>query len=270
MLKMSTTEEQMLPIIPFGKYKGQSVTSLLNDVKYLEWCKQQEWFQKYPVIYNICVNQTITNVNQSSKTPEHNKLQNKFMDLSFRQKILKTLDIELFGEEKSVKFEDKFNWDVVIRYDSQGICFEIKPLLGDDYPCVLRKLKSQRELTRSHILNNRYKGDRYKSDYKSYVSAEEYNLKRDKKFDWERIEIVLVVGEFSSKYTSREQLLAIFNQEKIRVIFTDELGIESNFIDKDIKDINDMKEEIRSLRQKLQQAEEKIKQQQDEIRLKLN
>jgi len=28
-----------LPLVPFGKYKGQPITNLLNDTKYLEWCK---------------------------------------------------------------------------------------------------------------------------------------------------------------------------------------------------------------------------------------
>ena len=46
-------------IVPFGKYKGQSIINLLNDKKYLEWCKNQEWFKKFTVVYNICVNQTI-------------------------------------------------------------------------------------------------------------------------------------------------------------------------------------------------------------------
>lgn len=44
------------PIIPFGKYKGQPITTLLKDTNYLEWCKQQEWFKKFPIVYNICVN----------------------------------------------------------------------------------------------------------------------------------------------------------------------------------------------------------------------
>ena len=57
------------PIIPFGKYKGQPITTLLKDTNYLEWCKQQEWFKKFPIVYNICVNQTIVNQNENSKTP---------------------------------------------------------------------------------------------------------------------------------------------------------------------------------------------------------
>ena len=53
------------PIIPFGKYKGQPITTLLKDTNYLEWCKQQEWFKKFPIVYNICVNQTIVNQNEN-------------------------------------------------------------------------------------------------------------------------------------------------------------------------------------------------------------
>ena len=41
------------PLVPFGKYKGKPIASLLNDTKYLEWCKQQEWFKNFPIVYNI-------------------------------------------------------------------------------------------------------------------------------------------------------------------------------------------------------------------------
>ena len=58
----------------------------LSDQKYLEWCKQQTWLDKYPIVYNICVNQTITNHN--SKTPEHNKMQNMFVKESVQKNLL--------------------------------------------------------------------------------------------------------------------------------------------------------------------------------------
>ena len=34
-----------LPIVTFGKYKGKPVTEMLADTKYVEWCKQQEFFR---------------------------------------------------------------------------------------------------------------------------------------------------------------------------------------------------------------------------------
>jgi hypothetical protein len=79
------------PIIPFGKYKGQPITTLLKDTNYLEWCKQQEWFKKFPIVYNICVNQTIVNQNENSKTPEHNKIQNLFLEEENQNKLYDVL-----------------------------------------------------------------------------------------------------------------------------------------------------------------------------------
>jgi len=141
-------EEQLLPIVPFGKYKDKSVLELLADEKYVEWLKQQSWFSNQKQIYNIVVHQTIPTTN-NSKTPEHNKLQNLFLDKSNQHKLLSKLFksdlidrinlftdaniIRCFGEniipefinkldKTTIKFEDKFNWDLVMYYhDSQEI-----------------------------------------------------------------------------------------------------------------------------------------------------
>jgi uncharacterized protein (DUF3820 family) len=83
-------EEQLLPIVPFGKYKDKSVLELLADEKYVEWLKQQSWFSNQKQIYNIVVHQTIPTTN-NSKTPEHNKLQNLFLDKSNQHKLLSQL-----------------------------------------------------------------------------------------------------------------------------------------------------------------------------------
>ena len=114
-------DAQSLPIVPFGKYKGQPITTLINDTKYLEWCKQQEWFQKFPIVYNICVNQTITSTNQNSKTPEHNKLQNLFLEKKNIEKFLRLI-YKKFKYRKnipyldaSIEFEGSFNWDIIIK-----------------------------------------------------------------------------------------------------------------------------------------------------------
>lgn len=141
-------EEQLLPIVPFGKYKDKSVLELLADVKYVEWLKQQSWFSNQKQIYNIVVHQTISTTN-NSKTPQHNKLQNLFLDKSNQHKLLSKLFngsidginnlftdaniIRCFGENiipefinkldnTTIKFEDKYNWDLVMYYyDSQQI-----------------------------------------------------------------------------------------------------------------------------------------------------
>jgi hypothetical protein len=135
-------EEQLLPIVPFGKYKDKSVLELLADEKYVEWLKQQPWFSNQKQIYNIVVHQTIPTTN-NSKTPEHNKLQNMFLDKNNQEKLLSKLFninlhrinnlfadediIRCFGEniipefinkldKTTIKFEDKFNWDLVLYY----------------------------------------------------------------------------------------------------------------------------------------------------------
>lgn len=147
-------EEQILPIVPFGKYKDKSVLELLADEKYVEWLKQQSWFSNQKQIYNIVVHQTIHTTN-NSKTPEHNKLQNLFLDTRNQQKLLSKLFkndlidginnlfkeadiIRLFGEniipefinnldKTTINFEDKFNWDLVLYYkDTQGFTITSK------------------------------------------------------------------------------------------------------------------------------------------------
>lgn len=324
-------DAQTLPLVPFGKYKGQPITTLLNDTKYLEWCKQQEWFQKFPIVYNICVNQTITTNNQNSKTPEHNKLQNLFLERNFNITFINYLfrfdksiillnrlyDNEEYkfyfgnqkfntidyGLEKSLitpVFETIFNWDVRLlcgKYETIGmrsndnnieldskyynekmviykklfsnikyvnylyggqechysfadidvsIYIEIKPHMGDDYPNVLRKMNTQKNLTND--IDGIY---------------------------------ILLIGEYASQHTTKEQIIQIFKQSKIRIVFMCELfnNLPSQIITEQIEktqeemqDITiypipqqEIEEENKLLREKLLQAEEKIKQLEEEI-----
>jgi len=371
-------DTQSLPLVPFGKYKGQPITTLMNDTKYLEWFKQQELLQKFPIVYNICVNQTITTTNQNSKTPEHNKLQNMFLNKKNQMKLLNRLigsnigvkfkqrfELLILDEEfiryfdsftithviggdpvsrkhkkinnfvpefyrslidTRIVFEDKYNWDFVLYYnDYQTINFktkcdvakrisadlsyrntqlidkvyniikkynfgndhlrdcgyirendlfiikeesnyevciqavlksinifcELKPILSDDYPCVLRKLKTQIELTE--------------------------NGKKEKSGIY-----VLLIGSFTSKYTSKEELITIFKQSNINVIFTEEIFGTSKGVEVEIntntqkllsyENENKLIEENKHLtnnllqtQEKLLQAEERIKQLEEEI-----
>lgn len=148
---------------------------LIADKKYVEWLKLQSWFSNYKQIYNIVVHQTITTNN--SKTPEHNRLQNLFLDKIFLKNLSNIIKDDYDSYHKIIKFtsyniefEGEFNWDCIINfyYDyeclkGRGCCdmkinhggemplfIEIKPILGDDYPCVLRKMKTQIELTKKH------------------------------------------------------------------------------------------------------------------------
>ena len=152
-------EEQILPIVPGkGKYAGKPVTELIADKWYVDNVLKKEenktWFnpnnKNWAPIYNIIVNQTIS-TNKDGNTPEHNKLQNLFLDKINQQKLLskifnhdltcainfcadpniircfgKNIIPELFNklDKTTIKFEDKFNWDLVIYYrDTEVISF---------------------------------------------------------------------------------------------------------------------------------------------------
>jgi len=152
-------EDQILPIVPTGKYAGKSVLDLMADEWYvnnvLQKDENKKWFnptnKNWAPIYNIIVNQNIS-TNKDGKTPEHNKLQNLFLEpvnqekllsqlFKFNRDKLKTLFtdediIRCFGiktipkliynlNKTSVKFEERFNWDVVLYYtDKQSIRVE--------------------------------------------------------------------------------------------------------------------------------------------------
>lgn len=302
------------PIIPFGKYKGQPITTLLADTKYLEWCKQQEWFKKFPIVYNICVNQTIVNQNENSKTPEHNKIQNLFLeeenqnrliDLLFKatknkfNKINEGFNHKDYSEyfqgckESSmtfhqlfkikVEFETKYNWDILLQInkwggssivvkfneeiyknndleirqkyfndifnfdmrpgvmypeliyiDSYNIYIEIKPLLGDDYPNVLRKMNIQKDLTYCDL---------------------------DKRGDSDKRIIILLVKDFASSTTTREQIIQIFNQSNIKVIFLKDITEDDvKLVETNKDNISELKEYIIKLEEENTMLKETLKQ----------
>lgn len=190
-------EEQLLPIVPFGKYKDKSVLDLLADEKYVEWLKQQSWFSNQKQIYNIVVHQTIPTTN-NSKTPEHNKLQNLFLDKSNQQKLLSKLFkndlidrinlftdaniIRCFGEniipefinkldKTTIKFEDKFNWDLVMYYyDNQQITItsNLETELFDKI-----KYKEQYDIEEQEIYKNKILSYEEKINIREIIDKEE-------------------------------------------------------------------------------------------------
>ena len=313
-------DTQTLPLVPFGKYKGQPITTLLNDTKYLEWCKQQEWFQKFPIVYNICVNQTITSNNQNSKTPEHNKLQNLFLDNQNVHKLLKIIKKNTSNNihitSGNITFEGMFNWDLIIKdyqwwlcdcdwthkknndtcdcelyknyrqthkipKECQDLIFndlycEIKPLLGDDYPCVLRKMNSQIELTNNYATKQNEENDKklkkeYRENKNYWLSIEEFNY--DLYQEHIKPTFLLIIKDFNSTTTTKEQLITIFNQSYIKIIFIDDLFIdyETQSIIERVENPQNQdelimkNEENKLLRDKLLHADEKIKQLQHEL-----
>jgi hypothetical protein len=53
--------------------------------------------------------------------------------------------------------------------------YEVKPCLGDDYPCVLRKMKTQIGLTNNYAKKyNENKRDSYKKEYETDLTMRQY------------------------------------------------------------------------------------------------
>jgi hypothetical protein len=276
-------DTQSLPLVPFGKYKGQPITELLADTQTLNYYKDSGILQKYPIVYNICVNQTITTPNQNSKTPQHNILQNLFLENKNVEKLWNIIINKYCKSNRhkplklnsyKIEFEGRFNWDCIFVFDNDTQCLngrhccssefdisalfvfsEIKPLLGDDYPCVLRKMKNQIELT--------------KNAYKKETGFGIFYLK-----------YLLIIKEYNSINTSKDELIKIFTQSGIKIVFTNEIldNLPSKMTITPEEEISDnsiihttpqqeTEEENKLLREKLLHAEEKIKQLEEEILL---
>ena len=148
-------------LVPFGKYKGQPMEVMQMDTRYCEWLATQDWFrEQYGNVYNQVI---INNFTEPSETPEHNRLQMRFLDENFVESFvskklrpaisakyfhIENIQFEHYGCDVCIEYSySKYSDDEADRYNS--VCFEIKPCLGDDFPAVLRQMKKNR---------NRYSG----------------------------------------------------------------------------------------------------------------
>jgi hypothetical protein len=75
-------------IIPFGKYKGQPLERLAQDTEYLSWLRQQSWFlEKFGWIDKAII--VIQHgPAEPEETPEHNRLQARFLNRRFCWTVL--------------------------------------------------------------------------------------------------------------------------------------------------------------------------------------
>jgi hypothetical protein len=135
-------------VVPFGKYKDQPVEAMAADRDYIDWLLAQSWFKdKYQNIYTLVIN----NFTEPSETPEHNLLQALFLDDAFVKRVVavhhsgtiysKVWESEGYLTELRVSFEMS-GADVYIDLCGVKFAVEIKPVIGDDYPAVLRQIRN--------------------------------------------------------------------------------------------------------------------------------
>lgn len=171
----------MSNLVPFGKYRGQPVEKMVADREYCDWLMQQPWFaDRFRDVYNVVINYG----GEPTETPEHNRLQARFLDHEFCLALLRKvhpLSFDFRAQEaadnwereeraKAVVVSDEpvrvvnvvfevNGWDVRAEfgggldlgarygwtYGPVGFLFvECKPSIGDDYPAVLRQVKGYR------------------------------------------------------------------------------------------------------------------------------
>ena len=180
-------------IVPFGKYKGKPIEALAQDRSYVDWMTQQPGIvDRYPEIIAALNNVNVTIINNNfaepSATPEHNRVQAKFLDDDFIMDILRRFNIVRPGRAMHIRdkrFEVSGN-DVVLllntwdesndempNFRAGGIRVEVKPTIGDDYPAVLRQATSAGSCPQYSIISNA-NDDGILLPSRSIVYTEEY------------------------------------------------------------------------------------------------
>jgi len=170
----------IMEIVPFGKYKDQPVEALAQDKQYIDWLMGQDWFNaRYPQLRTVIIN----NFKEPAETPEHNKMQGKFLnddfciafaktafpsdfedrtynDLIYKEPCKNRIDksFEVNGVDVSLQLDIRFKHidclpdskeqhieiDESRVFQSTWIRIEVKPAVGDDFPAVLRQMRASR------------------------------------------------------------------------------------------------------------------------------
>jgi hypothetical protein len=85
-------------IVPFGKYRGQSVDAVLSDLEYCAWLKAQPWLeQRFPAFSAVLVTNGASLVlsnpgaHDGQASPEHNEMQARFLDPGWRLALARVL-----------------------------------------------------------------------------------------------------------------------------------------------------------------------------------
>lgn len=182
-----------LPIVTFGKYKGKSVVEMATDTSYIDWCRTQPGImERHKNIFNIIINKQMPS--QDSDTPEHNYLQNKFLELQNKYKLVsayfelkldyvnKSLEEiydtdefkDMFGQQRfkdgdiillkdnleksKMVFEDTYNWDIAL-YNNHSIQSSIQ--MNSDY----LRIKEDEKRKQYEALEYEYKVNTWSSAY---------------------------------------------------------------------------------------------------------
>ena len=210
----------MSDIVPFGKYKGQPLEIMLSDAGYVAYQKQQpgfmRWLQENHItIYNVFT----TGAQQVQDTPEHNRLQARFLDKKFQLAFIDVVinitsnctniisylastssDIDEIAAYKAIadnhlllstRVSFEHGYDVALDLVYDGSSYKLST--------YFRLSKSFRIELKPHV------GD----DYPAVLRQMKINQREGGWID------VLVIGTFESESITLEQLRGIFGRYRV-------------------------------------------------------
>ena len=135
-LRRNKMSEQV-NVVTFGKYRGKTVDEMLADKGYMQWLEAQPWFrEKYGYLI-------VNYEKEEPGTPEHNRLQNLFLDAKFRENFWNTVhskvDLNGFVNERISFFKKSIEKDNKKRSE----LIEIITNIENDVKCDLKDYTSE-------------------------------------------------------------------------------------------------------------------------------
>lgn len=89
-------------VVPFGKYRDRPVAELAADRQYCDWLAAQPWFrERYADLYQVVI---VNAAAPPEDTPEHNKLQARFLDIDYCKALLLTVCGKMLSDQCEYEF----------------------------------------------------------------------------------------------------------------------------------------------------------------------
>lgn len=239
-------------IIPFGRHKGKPIEVLATDKQYMDWLLSQSWFKEnHLTLYNVVIN----NFRENFDTPEHNKIQIKFLKKEQMLKLAFKIIPNLFEENSETinkainrildKTEDRENEYFIrsLKYPEKENQFglytnRILSFSKPDFERVDVAYTIWQGLR--FIYDNRYGGvsefchqkvHSFKIEIKPTISDDFPAVLRQmkasmpvEKSDWQRNRYyILLVGNYTGTSATKEQFIAYFETQGYYVVFEEEI-----------------------------------------------
>jgi len=247
---------EILPIVNQKKYKGKPITEMMRDEAYIETIKNENWFKKDELVYEICIHKKLYKI--SKRDIERN------ISLFTKERIINLIKhLYPSSENKYIElgpfeWNGIFDWDLIIKdisFESSFAskcesepnkkkyipnlycCFETK-INDNNYTSLLKKLLLPIALTdcenqiqmqkcyenickQNSNDKNKSKKDclrtRFLSDVrKQAVSKLTYPF---------MAKYILLVEKCESKYMLLPDLKSIFKQNNIELIIMNEINV---------------------------------------------